>query len=377
MIVAAREAGRYPPWSLVRRDVIIKEKHERPPKRGAEDKVTGSTTSSHKAWADLLGPYAQPSVGRSIFQLLNSAVPLVVLWILMLASIEYSYWITLLLAVPAAGFLVRLFIIQHDCGHGSFFRSRTANNTLGFVLGIATLTPYAYWRKTHAIHHATSANLDHRGLGDIKTLTVKEYFALTPWKRFRYRLYRNPLILFVLGPLWEFVLRHRFPLGTPRSWRREWASVLWTNLAILAVVVTMWKTIGIPAFLAVQLPLTLLAGTAGVWLFYIQHQFEDTYWEHDDAWSFHAAGLEGSSYYDLPGILHWFTGNIGVHHVHHLSSRIPNYRLRQCLRENPELQQVTRLTLWESVKCARLKLWDEERRKLVGLPRLGSIRAKS
>jgi omega-6 fatty acid desaturase (delta-12 desaturase) len=248
---------------------------------------------------------------------------------------------------------------------------------LGFVLGVLTLTPYAYWRKTHAIHHATSGNLDHRGFGDVTTLTVKEYLALTRWRRLRYRLYRSPLVLFGLGPVYEFILRHRFPVPLSRSWRREWASVFWTNLAILAVVAMMWKTIGIQAFLAVQLPITLLAGSAGVWLFYIQHQFEDTYWEKDDAWDFHEAGLEGSSYYDLPGILHWFTGNIGVHHVHHLSSRIPNYRLRQCLRENPELQQVTRLTLWGSLKCARLKLWDEERRRLVDFRHLGSIRAKS
>jgi len=339
--------------------------------------LTGTTNRQRKYWAELLGPYAQPSVGRSILQVLNSAVPFALMWFFMLVSLEYSYWITLLLAPLAAGFLVRLFIIQHDCGHGSFFQSRTTNNTLGFMLGILTLTPYAYWRRTHAIHHATSANLDHRGFGDVTTLTVKEYLALTRRKQLRYRFYRNPLILFCLGPFYEFILRHRFPSSIPWSWRREWASVLWTNLALLAVVGLVWKTIGIQAFLAVQLPITLLSGSTGIWLFYIQHQFEDTSWERDDAWSFHAAGLEGSSYYDLPGILHWFTGNIGVHHVHHLSSRIPNYRLRQCLRENPELQQVTRLALWESLKCARLKLWDEERRRLVGFRHLGSIRGKS
>jgi omega-6 fatty acid desaturase (delta-12 desaturase) len=226
------------------------------------------------------------------------------------------------------------------------------------------------------MHHATSGNLDHRGFGDVTTLTVKEYLALTRWRRLRYRLYRNPLILFGVGPVFEFILRHRFPV-LPLSWRKEWASVWWTNLALLVVVAVMWKTIGIKAFLAVQLPITMVAGTAGVWLFYIQHQFEDTYWEKDDTWDFHTAGLEGSSFYDLPRILHWFTGNIGVHHVHHLSSRIPNYRLQQCLRENPELQRVTRLSFWESLKCARLKLWDEERRVLVGFRQLGSIRAKS
>ncbi len=312
-----------------------------------------------------------------MFQVLNSVVPFALSWWLMLASLEYSYWITLLLALPTAGFLVRIFIIQHDCGHGAFFRSRTANDTLGFLLGVLTLTPYAYWRKTHAIHHKTSGNLDYRGLGDVTTLTVKEYVARSRWQRLRYRLYRSPLVLFGIGPVFEFILRHRFPITVPRSWRREWASVLWTNLAILAIVTTMWQTIGMKTFLAVQLPITLLAGTAGVWLFYIQHQFEHTHWEKDDAWNFHVAGLEGSSYYDLPRILHWFTGNIGVHHIHHLSCRIPNYRLQQCLRENPELQQVTRLTLWESLKCARLKLWDEERRRLVSFRELGSIRAKT
>ncbi|MCK5375916.1 MAG: fatty acid desaturase [Acidobacteria bacterium] len=332
--------------------------------------VTGTTPPQRKSWTELLGPYAEPSRGRSIFQVLNSAVPFALLWFLMLVSLEFSYWIPLFLALPAAGFLVRLFIIQHDCGHGSFFRSRAANNTLGSVLGVLTLTPYAYWRRTHAIHHATSGNLDHRGFGDVTTLTVKGYLSLTRWKRVLYRIYRNPLILFGVGPVYEFILRQRFPFHLPWSWRREWASVLWTNLAILAVVATMWMTIGIQAFLAVQLPITLVAGTAGIWLFYVQHQFEDTYWERDDSWNFHAAGLEGSSYYDLPTILHWFTGNIGVHHIHHLSSRIPNYRLRKCFRENPELQQVTRLSLWGSLKCARLKLWDEERKKLVGFRHL-------
>ena len=336
-----------------------------------------TTTRQSRSWAEVLRPYAKPSVGRSILQLLTSAVPFALVWFLMLVSLEYSYWVTLLLGLLGAGFLMRLFIIQHDCGHGSFFRSRAANNILGSLLGVITLTPYAYWRKAHAIHHATSGNLDHRGFGDVTTLTVKEYLALTRWGRFRYRLYRHPLVLFGLGPVYEFILRHRFPYSLPTSWKREWASVLWTNLGILAIVAAMWNTIGIQAFLAVHLPIALIGGSAGIWLFYIQHQFEDTYWEQDDAWSYHPAGLEGSSYYDLPRILHWFTGNIGVHHIHHLSSRIPNYRLRQCLRENPELQQVTRLTFWDSLKCARLKLWDEERRKLVGFQHLASIRAKS
>lgn len=338
--------------------------------------MADTTTQPDRRWNEILRPYARPSYRKSLFQLLNSALPYALLWFLMLRSLEYSYWITLLLAIPAAGLLIRLFIIQHDCGHGSFFRSRKLNDRLGAVLGVLTLTPYGYWRKTHAMHHATAGDLDHRELGDVSILTVKEYLGLSRWKRLVYRVYRNPLVLFGIGPAYQFILKHRLPLDLPRSWKREWASVLWTNLAIAAVVGLMWKTVGIVAFVKVQLPITLIGGVAGVWLFYIQHQFEETYWEKQESWDFHAAGLRGSSYYDLPRILNWFTGNIGVHHVHHLSSRIPNYRLRQCFRENPELHDVTRLTLWGSLKSARLKLWDEEQRKLVGFRHLVALRAR-
>lgn len=326
------------------------------------------TIKPERTWTEILKPYAQSSLGRSIFQLLNSSIPFVIMWVLMLISLQYSYWITLALALPAAGFQARLFIIQHDCGHGSFFRSRKANNVLGSILGVLTLTPYAYWRKTHAMHHANSGDLDNRGYGDITMLTVKEFRALNRWGKIRYRIYRSSFILFVIGPVWEFMLRQRFPLNTPRAWKKEWASILWTNVAIVAVFVVMWQTIGIKSFLLVQGPISLIAAAAGVWLFYVQHQFEDTYFKKNGDWNYDDAGLAGSSFYDLPAILHWFTGNIGVHHVHHLSSRIPNYRLLQCLREIPELQKVTRLTLLGSLKCARLKLWDEEQGKLVGYP---------
>jgi acyl-lipid omega-6 desaturase (Delta-12 desaturase) len=292
----------------------------------------------------------------------------------MLGSLEYSYAITLFLAVPAAGFLIRLFIIQHDCGHGSFFRSRAANDVLGFVLGVLTLTPYSYWRRTHAIHHATSGNLDQRDIGDVTTLTVKEYLRLPLWKRVRYRLYRHPLFFLGIGPVYLFVIRHRFPPNLQRTGRRGRNSVLMTNLVILAVIVVMWRTVGLQAFLKVQVPITVIAATAGVWLFYIQHQFEDTYWEKGGAWGFYAAGLRGSSFYDLPRILHWFTGNIGVHHVHHVCSRIPNYRLLECLRENPALEQVKHLTLWQSLNSIRLKLWDEDIRKLVGFKHLRKLK---
>jgi acyl-lipid omega-6 desaturase (Delta-12 desaturase) len=297
-------------------------------------------------------------------------------WYVMVQSLQVGWWLTWLIALPVSGLLTRLFIIQHDCGHGSFFRSSKANNAVGFALGVVTLTPYQYWRRTHAIHHATSGDLDHRELGDIDTLTVDEYLALSRWGRLRYRLYRNTFVLLVLGPLYVFVLKQRLPLDAPRAWRREWASVMWTNVALAAVVVGLWQLLGLWTLLAVYLPIQVLSGAAGVWLFYVQHQFEDTYWEHHPEWDFHRAGIEGSSYFDLPRVLHWFTGNIGYHHVHHLSSRIPNYELRRCLEENPELQHVTRLTLASSLKCARLKLWDERSRRLIGFRELRESRAQ-
>ncbi len=218
---------------------------------------------------------------------------------------------------------------------------------------------------SHALHHATSGNLDRRGAGDIETLTVKEYLSLPKRKRLAYRLYRNPFILFGIGPAFYFIVKQRFPPGLARSWKKEWASIHWTNLAILAVVAIMWKTIGIQRFLMVQLPIITIASSIGVWFFYVQHQFEHTYWQHSSGWDFHTAALRGSSYYDLPKILRWFSGNIGLHHIHHLCSRIPNYRLQECFNANPELQQATRLTLRQSLTCTSLTLWDEEQQKLV------------
>jgi len=318
-----------------------------------------------RAWAPLLAPYWEPSSARSTVELVITAVPLVILWILMWAALGTGYWIGLLLAVPAAGFLVRLFMIQHDCGHGSFFRGRLANDWVGRIIGVLTLTPYDFWRHSHALHHANSGNLDHRGFGDVDTLTVREFLALSRWRQLLYRLYRHPIVIFGVGPTYLFLLQHRLPVGLMRSSWHFWLSTMATNLGIAVLAATMIWLVGLGPFLLVQLPITILAGSIGVWLFYVQHQFEDTVWAHDEGWNFHEAALHGSSHYDLPNILRWFTANIGVHHVHHLCSRIPYYRLPRVLRDHPGLAAVGRLTLLQSLRCVRMALWDERSRRLI------------
>ncbi len=328
-----------------------------------------------KYWSRLLAPYSNPVDGKAWFQLLTTGALFALTWGLMLLSLRGPYWLTLLLALPAAGLQTRLFIFQHDCGHGAFFRSRTVNNRVGGLIGVLTLMPYAYWRRTHAIHHGASGDLDRRGLGDVNTLTVREYLELSRWGRLKYRLFRHPLVLLLLGPSIQFVLKHRLPLDIPRNWKREWASVMWTNLGVAVTLVLAWLLIGLDRFILVQAPITLLSGGLGMWLFYVQHQFEDTYWREHEEWDFHRAAIEGSSFYDLPRLLHWFTGNIGFHHIHHLASRIPNYRLMECFRQVPELQRVTRLTIRSSLRCARLHLWDEDAERLVGFRHLRTLRA--
>jgi acyl-lipid omega-6 desaturase (Delta-12 desaturase) len=324
-----------------------------------------SASAAAPACRAIVERYAKADARRGIIQLLNTGLPFLALFAAMLCGIHYNIWAMLVLAVPAAALLLRLFMFQHDCGHGSFFDARWANDGLGRLLGVLTLTPYAYWRRNHALHHAGSGNLNRRGVGDIDTLTVSEYFARPAWPRLRYRLYRHPLVLFGVGPAWLFLLRQRIPTGHPLRQRADWASVLGTDVAIAVLIATMALTIGLRSFLLAYLPVVLLAGTIGVWLFYIQHQFEETYWENTADWSFQAAALEGASFYDLPRLLHWVTGYIGFHHIHHLSSRIPNYRLRDCFTENPELRHAKRLGLQASVRCARLTLWDETSRRLV------------
>ena len=321
-------------------------------------------------WIQVLANYREPSQVRSVFELTLTAGAFAGLWVLMWAALGFGYWLSLLLAVPAAGFLVRLFMIQHDCGHGAFFRRRALNDWVGRVIGTLTLTPYDAWRRSHAIHHASSGNLEARGIGDINTLTVREYLALSRWGRLGYRLYRNPIVMFGLGPAYLFLVQHRFPSGSMRGALQPWVSTMATNAAIALVVIGMMWLVGVTPFVLVHLPITLLASSIGVWLFYVQHQFEDTYWARSPAWSVHEAALRGSSHYELPRILRWFTANIGVHHVHHLSSRIPFYRLPRVLRDHPELRGVGRLTLWRSLACVRLVLWDEGRRRLISFREL-------
>ena len=313
-----------------------------------------------------LASYRDPSLARSIVEIVITATPLLVAWTLMWAALYFGQvWLCLLLAVPTAGFLVRLFMIQHDCGHGAFFRTRRANDWVGRVIGVITLTPYDYWRRTHAAHHGGSGNLDRRGMGDLDTLTVAEYLALSPWSRWRYRLYRHPLVMFGIGPAYIFLVQNRLPIGLLRAGWQPWISAMATNAAIAVIVAGAIWLLGIVPFLLLHLPVTLLAASIGVWLFYVQHQFEDTSWDPDKNWDMHEAALHGSSHYDLPGVLRWFTANIGIHHVHHLSSRIPYYRLPRVLRDHPELRDVGRITLLQSFQCVRLVLWDEAQRRLV------------
>ena len=330
-----------------------------------EQSPSAGVTANPRLLMKELAPYREPSSARSLFELVVTAVPFLLTWLVIWAAVHNGYWIGLFLIVPAAGLLVRLFLIQHDCGHGAFFSHRPTNDWVGRFLGVLTLTPYDYWRHSHALHHASSGNLDHRGIGDIDTLTVDEFQARTPWRRRLYRLYRHPIVMFGIGPAYLFLLRHRLPMGLMRSGWRPWVSAMATNAAIAIVVAAAIWLVGIGPFLLVHLPITLLAAAIGVWLFYVQHQFEDTFWEHDGDWSFHEAALHGSSHYDLPPVLRWFTANIGVHHVHHLSSRIPYYRLPEVLRDRPELHDVGRLTLMDSLRSVRLVLWDEKKRRLV------------
>ncbi len=321
----------------------------------------------------MVAKYQNPQLARSIWQLVNTLVPYVFLWYLMYLSLHVSYWLTLGLAVLAAGFLVRVFIIFHDCGHGSFFRSGKANRFWGFVTGILTFTPYDYWRHEHAQHHAGAGNLDKRGFGDVWTLTVKEYVTASRWTRIRYRFARHPLCLFIIGPAILFFIVHRIPGKEGGSRGRR--STYLTNVSILAMAAAVSSLIGLKAYLLIQLPVVAIAASAGVWLFYVQHQFEGVYWERHQQWDYVTEALKGSSFYKLPKILQWFTGNIGFHHIHHLCPKIPNYFLEKCYKENPLFQEIKPITFFSSLKSMTFRLWDEQNHRLVGFDYLRKLKA--
>ena len=317
-----------------------------------------------KDWVRILAEYRQPCRVRSLTELTITIGPFVLLWAIAWWTISFSYWLTFAISIFNAAFLLRLFAIQHDCGHGSFFKNRNAGDWFGRVIGVVTLTPYDVWRRSHSIHHNSSGNLGRRGMGDVHTLTVTEYRALSSVNRALYRLYRHPIILFGLGPGYIFLLQNRLPLGFMTR-GKYWLSAMCTNAGIFAWLAAVLYFGGLMPILLIFLPSTLLAATVGVWLFYVQHQFENTHWETDQDWQLHEAALHGSSHYVMPSVLQWFTANIGIHHVHHLYSRIPFYRLPEVLRDHAVLAEGNRMTVRESLASARLHLWDEETKRLL------------
>ncbi len=334
------------------------------------DSLQSSVAANHSI--ENVAKYQAASPWRARWQLLNSFVPYALLWFAMDRALAVSYWLMLPIALLAAGFLVRIFIIFHDCGHASFFKSKRANNLTGAIAGLFILTPYRHWRWQHALHHGTAGNLDRRGSGDIWTLTVQEYLQCTRWRRFAYRLARNPIVLFLVAPLYVFVVHDRFAVSHAPQSERE--SVRLTNWALLGITLVMSALIGLKALLLIQLTVSAFAGAFGLWLFYVQHQFEGAYWARTEDWNYAAAALQGSSFYKLPRILQWFTGNIGFHHIHHLSPRIPNYHLQRCHEADPFFATIKPVTLLASLKSLSFRLWDEKRNVFVGFRHLNMLR---
>ena len=321
-----------------------------------------------RSWEKIIMKYNHPDLRRSMWQIVNTLVPYVVIWFLMVQSLHYSYWITLLLSLPASGFLIRLFIIFHDCGHGSFFRSRKANAAVGKLFGILAFTPFNRWHQQHRIHHATSGNLDKRGFGDVWTMTVAEYLNSSKRKRFLYRTFRNPFFLFTFAPFYIFLVQNRITKSVMS--KKEKLNVYFTNMMILIMAVSISLVIGLKAYLMIQLPVLVIAHVIGLWLFYIQHQFDDVSWERTEQWDYKTAAIMGSSFLKLPAILQWFTGNIGFHHVHHLSSKIPNYNLARCHYENDLFSKIKPIVLFSTFRALKLSLWDETTRRLISFRKL-------
>jgi omega-6 fatty acid desaturase (delta-12 desaturase) len=324
-----------------------------------------SATKSKPAWVDAIKPYQVPDHWKSTWQLINSVVPYFAIWVLMYYSLSVSYLLTLALAFLNALFMMRIFIIQHDCGHNSFFRSTKLNDFVGGLLGVITLTPYHHWRRSHAKHHANSGDLDFRGIGDIMTLTVGEYAALPWWRKFAYRFYRSPFVKFVISPTLLFVVLHRFSFGSDPKEKRERESVHRTNIALAAILIGLSAWIGFKETIMIWLPIEVFGASIGVFLFYVQHQFEDTYWRWHEEWDYTEAALRGASFFKMNKVAQWFSGNIGFHHVHHLSPKIPNYNLERAHYENPIFHQVETITFLTSFKTIFLHLWDEQTHKLI------------
>lgn len=316
-------------------------------------------------WARVLAAYRDPSLGRSLYELGVTVAPFAAMMALAVSALSVSVWLAGAVSAANGFFLVRLFMIQHDCGHGSFFPNRSANDWTGRVLGVLTLTPYDVWRRTHSIHHSAVGDLDRRGVGDVPTLTVGEYRSLPLLRRLAYRTCRHPVFMFGIVPAYLYFFQQRLPIGLMRAGKKYWVSAMATNAALLAILVPAIWVAGLLPVASVFLPMTLVGASIGVWLFYVQHQFEETYWERSPDWTIHDAALWGSSYYILPPVLRWFAANIGLHHVHHLCSRIPYYRLSEAIEDHPDLGKVQRLTVRESLRCAARHLWDEDRKRLV------------
>lgn len=321
--------------------------------------------ASARKWVPLLAKYRDPSTKRSLFELAATLTGFLAFWAAAWAALSISPWLAVAIAILNGFWLVRLFLIQHDCGHQSFFASREANDWVGRAIGVLTLTPYTVWKRTHSIHHAHAGNLDRRGIGDVMTLTVEEYHQRGWLGRFLYRAYRHPIVMFGVGPAYLFILEYRLPLGLMTAGWRYWLSAMGTNAVLAGLIVGLYLLGGWQVPVLIFVPTVVAAATIGVWLFFVQHQFEETYWDHDSDWQVHDAALLGSSHYKLPQPLRWMTANIGIHHVHHLYSRIPFYRLSEILRDYPTLAEAQVLTLRESLSCARLHLWDEAGRRLV------------
>jgi acyl-lipid omega-6 desaturase (Delta-12 desaturase) len=332
-----------------------------------------TSSTSQVSWQSIISKYNKPRMSRSVWQLINSLVPYFLLWILMVQTLKISFWLTLPIMFLAAGFLIRIFIIFHDCGHGSFFRSKKLNFYIGSACGILAFTPYHRWTDSHRIHHQTVGNLDKRGFGDVWTLTVDEYLALSPFKRFTYRFFRHPAVMLGIGGIAIFVVGQRF---TNRKMdKKQRLNIYATNIIMLIAAAIACYFIGWQAFLLIQLPVMIIASAGGIYLFYLQHQYDEVYWCRNEDWDYQKMAMHGSSFFKLPAVLRWFTGNIGFHHIHHLGPTIPNYNLPKCHEENSIFQEVKPITFFQSFKSLGIRFWDEASQRAIGLRELKRSRA--